>query len=109
MLLLLTTILLTLARSEDTAVNQYAQCAFIAGMRAQAADASEAEKKAWRERARKYLDKVVALAFSGKTPTHAQLDAIINKASDSFEDKMKDMDGDEMELMFSEHIMMCDV
>lgn len=109
MLLLLTAMMLAPAHSEDTAVNQYAHCAFVAGARAQATDTPEADKKLWRERATKYLDKVVALAFPGEVPTHDRLDAIIDKAADTFEDKMRDMDGDQIETMFRELILTCEM
>lgn len=109
MFVLLAAILLAPAPLDDPTADEYAQCAYVALLRSQADGTSDADKKAWTGKAKAYLTKAVTIAYPGRKATHAETRALGVAAAAKIKAEMKDLDGEDADILLGEKIMICEL
>ena len=109
MLLSLAAVLLAPVHLDDVSAEEYAQCAYVASLQSQAPGTSEANKKAWTDKAKTYLAKAAATAYPGRKATDAETRALGVAAAAKIKADMKDLDGRDADILLGEKIMICEL
>lgn len=108
MLIFLASMLLAPVPIEEPNADIFAQCAYVAAIRAQADDESDADKKDWASKASKYIDKASALAYPGKQPTDADYAALGERAKLLLKDLLKGLDEEQSATVLAALLYVCD-